>query len=173
MIEVQHGGQVLDAPRAASAWRAVQAGLVDDQSLHESVHHQVTLALEAIRRLRPDRRQGAAASRRLMARIDALGGDAAISALAAPWLARHVDGSVPAGHELVPLTHDELVAIDRALGPVDEPSGWTGADDADGVEPGLGWHLRRTTVPELVEAIEARNLDDFAAAFYAAQARGV
>lgn len=155
MIEVQHGGQVLDAPRAASAWRAVQAGLVDDQSLHESVHHQVTLALEAIRRLRPDRRRSAAASRRLMARIDALGGDAAISALAAPWLARHVDGSVPAGHELVPLTHDELVAIDRALGPVDEPSGWTGADDADGVEPGLGWHLRRTTVPELVEAIDA------------------
>ena len=70
MIEVQHGGQVLDAPRAASAWRAVQAGLVDDQSLHESVHHQVTLALEAIRRLRPDRRRSAAASRRLMARID-------------------------------------------------------------------------------------------------------
>ena len=155
MTEVRHGGQVLDAARAASAWRALQAGLVDDQSLHESLHHQVTLALEAIRRPRLGRRSSAAAARRLSECIAVLGGDAAISALAAPWLARHVEGSVPAGHDLVPLTQEELGAISGILGPVDAPSGWTGADDADGVEPGLGWHLRRTTAPELAEAIDA------------------
>ncbi len=155
MTEVRHGGQVLDAARAASAWRALQAGLVDDQSLHESLHHQVTLALEASRRPRLRRRSSAAAARRLSECIAALGGDAAISALAAPWLARHVEGLVPAGHDLVPLTQEELGAISGILGPVDAPSGWTGADDADGVEPGLGWHLRRTTAPELAEAIDA------------------
>ena len=155
MSGVHHGGQVLDAARAASAWRAVQAGLVDDESLHESLHHQVTLALEAIRRLRLDRRSSARSVRSVSSCISALGGDAAISALAAPWLARYVDGSVPAGHDLVPLTHDELGALCDALGPVDEPSGWTGADDADGLEPGLGWHLRRTTTPELEQAIDA------------------
>ena len=155
MSGVHHGGQVLDAARAASAWRAVQAGLVDDESLHESLYHQVTLALEVIRRLRVDRRSSARSVRSVTACILELGGDAAISALAAPWLPRHVDGSVPAGHDLVPLTHDELGALDDALGPVDEPSGWTGADDADGVEPGLGWHLRRTTAPELVQAMDA------------------
>lgn len=155
MTKDQHGGQVLDASQAASAWRAVQAGLVDDQSLHESVHHQVTLALEAIRRLPTDRCQDAAASRRLLSGIDALGGDAAISALAAPWLVRHVDGSVPAGHDLVPLTHDELGAIGCALGPVEQSSDWKGSDDADGMEPGLGWHLRRTTSPELMGEMDA------------------
>lgn len=151
----QHGGQVLDAARAASAWRAVQAGRVEDHTLHESLHHQVTLALEAIRRWRVNRRSNSSAVKRLASTIAALGGDAAISALAAPWLARHVEGSVPEGHDLVPLTHDELDAISSALGPSDEPSGWTGTDDADGVEPGLGWHLRRTTVPELSQAIDA------------------
>lgn len=155
MMRGAHGGQALDAPRAASAWRAVQASHVTDASLHESVHHQVTLALDAIRGLRPGRRSGAAASRRLVECIDALGGDAAISALAAPWLARHVDGAVEKAHELVPLSHEELDAIARMLGPVDGPSGWTGTDDADGVEPGLGWHLRRTTGPELIPALDA------------------
>ncbi len=155
MSHLPHGGQVLDAARAASAWRAVQAGLVDDESLHESLHHQVTLALEAIRRSGVNRRLNPAAAKRLAGTIAALGGDAAISALAAPWLARQVEGSVPTGHDVVPLTRDELDALGGALGPVDEPSGWTGTDDADGVEPGLGWHLRRTTVPELMQAIDA------------------
>jgi hypothetical protein len=155
MTGVPHGGQVLDAARAASAWRAVQCGLIEDQSLHESLHHQVTLALEAIRRMRPDRRPGKAARHRWSACIEALGGDAALSALAAPWLARHVDGSMSVAHDLVPLSHDELDAIHRALGPAGEPSGWTGTDDADGLEPGIGWHLRHATTPELVTAIDA------------------
>lgn len=155
MKSAVHGGQVLDAQAAAAAWRAVRQGCVADRSLHESVHHQVTLALETIRRLRPGRRAGRSASRRMDACISALGGDAAVSALAAPWLACHVEGSTPAGHDLVPLAPHELDAIALTLGPVDEPSGWTGTDDADGIEPGLGWHLRRTTGPELIPAIDA------------------
>lgn len=155
MSDLQHGGQVLDAASAASAWRAVQADLVDDGSLHESVHHQVTLALAAIRRVCLARQSSATAVRHMSACISALGGGAALSALASPWLARHVDGSIPTGHDVVPLTHEELDTISVALGPAAEPSGWLGADDADGVEPGLGWHLRRTTVPELAQATDA------------------
>lgn len=155
MSDLQHGGQVLDAASAASAWRAVQADLVDDGSLHESVHHQVTLALAAIRRVCLVRQSSATAVRHMSACISALGGGAALSALASPWLARHVDGSIPTGHDVVPLTHEELDTISVALGPAAEPSGWLGADDADGVEPGLGWHLRRTTVPELAQATDA------------------
>ncbi|MBM4110911.1 MAG: hypothetical protein FJ254_06075, partial [Phycisphaerae bacterium] len=155
MTEAPHGGQVLDAVRAADAWRAVQAGLVDDQSLHESLRHQVTLALESVRHVRPGERLGRSALRRWRSVLDALGGDAAISALAAPWLSRPVGESVHVDHELMPLSNDELNAISRALGPAEGPSGWTGADDADGVEPGLGWHLRRTTASELVPAIDA------------------
>lgn len=152
---MNHEHPSLHAAVAVQAWHVVRQGGVVDAALHESLHHQVTLALDCIRRARPGRVRGTGTRGRLAACIDALGGDAALSALAAPWLADHAGAGVDGGHELVPLSQDELDAIQRALGPLDEPSGWTGTDDADGIEPGLGWHLRRATGPELHDAIDA------------------
>lgn len=144
----------LCAVEAAAAWRAVQDGGVEDASLHESVHHQVTLALEQVRAALAEGLAGAPS--RLESCLAELGGDDAVPALAAPWLCGASDAPSPECVDLVALTPVELDRMAEVLGTPaaapDDAEPW----GADVIVAGSEWRWRGAGDAALDAAIARR-----------------